>query len=112
MRISDWSSDVCSSDLPYKGGGAALADLLSNRVQVMFCNLPVCLPHIKAGKLTALGVSSARRSELLPQVPTIAESGLQRSEESRVGQACVRTCRFRGSPYHYKKKYVEISNTT
>lgn len=62
--------------VPYKGGGAALADLLSNRVQVMFCNLPVCLPHIKAGKLTALGVSSARRSELLPQVPTIAESGL------------------------------------
>ncbi|MBO1114485.1 tripartite tricarboxylate transporter substrate binding protein [Bordetella petrii] len=62
--------------VPYKGGGAALADLLSNRVQVMFCNLPVCLPHIKAGRLTALGVSSARRSELLPQVPTIAESGL------------------------------------
>jgi len=62
--------------VPYKGGGAALADLLSNRVQVMFCNLPVCLPHIKAGKLKALGVSSASRSEQLPEVPTIAESGL------------------------------------
>jgi len=62
--------------VPYKGGGAALSDLLSNRVQMMFCNLPVCLPHIKSGKLIALGVTSKKRSELLPEVPTVAESGL------------------------------------
>lgn len=62
--------------IPYKGGSEPLPDLMSNRVQLMFCNLPVCLPHIKSGKLVALGVTSARRSPLLPEVPTIAEAGL------------------------------------
>jgi tripartite-type tricarboxylate transporter receptor subunit TctC len=62
--------------VPYKGGDAAMPDLLSGRVQFMFCNLPICLPHIRAGKLIALGVTSAKRSSLLPQVPTMAEAGL------------------------------------
>lgn len=62
--------------IPYKGGSAPLPDLISGRVQLMFCNLPVCLPHIKSGKLVALGVTSAKRSPLLPDVPTIAETGL------------------------------------
>jgi tripartite-type tricarboxylate transporter receptor subunit TctC len=62
--------------VPYKGGSEPLPDLMSNRVQLMFCNLPVCLPHIKSGKLIALGVTSAQRSSLLPDVPTIAEAGL------------------------------------
>jgi len=62
--------------VPYRGGGAALADLLPGRVDAMFCNLPLCLPHIQSGKLVALGVTSARRSSLLPDVPTIGESAL------------------------------------
>jgi tripartite-type tricarboxylate transporter receptor subunit TctC len=62
--------------VPYKGGSAALTDLLSGRVQMMFCNLPVCLPHIKTGKLVALAVTSTDRSVLLPQIPTVAEVGL------------------------------------
>lgn len=62
--------------IPYKGGSEPLPDLLSNRVQVMFCNLPVCLPHIQSGKLVALGVTSTQRTSVLPDVPTIAEAGL------------------------------------
>ena len=62
--------------VPYKGGAPALTDLLAGRVQMMFCNLPLCLPHIRSGKLIALGVTSARKSPLLPNVPTISESGL------------------------------------
>ncbi|HEY9278822.1 MAG TPA: tripartite tricarboxylate transporter substrate binding protein [Eoetvoesiella sp.] len=62
--------------VPYKGGSDALADLLSGRVQVMFCNLPVCLPHVKSGKLHALAVTSSKRSVLLPEVPTMAQAGL------------------------------------
>ncbi|WP_237173436.1 Bug family tripartite tricarboxylate transporter substrate binding protein [Paracandidimonas lactea] len=62
--------------VPYKGGGDALADLLPGRVQMMFCNVPLCLPHIRSGKLRALAVTTAKRSTLLPDVPTMDESGL------------------------------------
>jgi len=62
--------------VPYKGGSAALSDLLGGRVDAMFCNLPVCLPHIRSGKLTALAVTGARRSTLLPEVPTMIEAGV------------------------------------
>jgi tripartite-type tricarboxylate transporter receptor subunit TctC len=62
--------------VPYKGGEAAMTDLLSGRVQFMFCNLPVCLSHIRAGRLVPLGVTSEKRSALLPQVPTMTEAGL------------------------------------
>jgi tripartite-type tricarboxylate transporter receptor subunit TctC len=62
--------------VPYKGGGAALTDLLAGRVDAMFCNLPVCLPHIRSGKLVALAVTAGRRSPLLPDVPTMVEAGI------------------------------------
>ncbi|MCX5590814.1 Bug family tripartite tricarboxylate transporter substrate binding protein [Alcaligenes endophyticus] len=62
--------------IPYKGGSEALSDLLPGRVQAMFCNIPLCLPHIEAGKLRALAVTTKERSALLPAVPTMAESGL------------------------------------
>ena len=66
--------------IPYGGGGAALNDLLPGRVQVMFCNLPLCLPHIKSGKLRALAITSSQRSALLPDVPSMAEAGLPQYE--------------------------------
>jgi tripartite-type tricarboxylate transporter receptor subunit TctC len=65
-----------ATHVPYKGGAPALSDLLTGRVQMMFCNLPICLPHIRSGKLVALGVTGARRSVLLPDVPTMGEAGL------------------------------------
>ena len=62
--------------IPYKGGSAPVTDVMGGRVSAMFCNLPLCLQHIRAGKLTALGVTSPKRSPLLPEVPTIAEAGV------------------------------------
>jgi tripartite-type tricarboxylate transporter receptor subunit TctC len=62
--------------VPYKGAGPALQDLLGGLVDAMFCNLPVCLPHIRSGKLIPLAVTSARRSSLLPEVPTMQEAGI------------------------------------
>ncbi|HTJ98098.1 MAG TPA: tripartite tricarboxylate transporter substrate binding protein [Bordetella sp.] len=64
------------TEVPYKGAGAAVADLLSGQVQMYFMNVLQCLPLIKAGKLRALGVTTPRRSPIAPDLPTIAESGL------------------------------------
>ena len=60
--------------IPYKGGGPALIDLISGRVQVMSSSLPSAVPHIKTGRVRALAVTSLARSSALPEVPTVAES--------------------------------------
>jgi tripartite-type tricarboxylate transporter receptor subunit TctC len=60
--------------VPYKGSAPALADLLSGQVDLMFDNLGVSLPHVKAGKLRALAVASPRRYRTLPDVPALNES--------------------------------------
>lgn len=61
--------------VPYKGDAPAVTAVLANQVPMMFPTLPVALPYIKAGRLRAIAVSSAKRSPLLPEVPTVAESG-------------------------------------
>jgi len=60
--------------VPYKGVGPAMPDLLSGQVQLLFSDMPPFVPYIKIGKLRALGVTTAKRSPLLPDIPAIAES--------------------------------------
>jgi tripartite-type tricarboxylate transporter receptor subunit TctC len=62
--------------LPYKGGGPAMIDLLAGNVDLGFSTVATAIGPIKAGRLRALGVTSAKRFELLPDVPTIAEAGV------------------------------------
>jgi len=62
--------------VPYKGQPPAMIDLISGQVQVMFPNIPVSLPHVKARKLRALAVTTTKRASLLSDLPTIAESGI------------------------------------
>jgi tripartite-type tricarboxylate transporter receptor subunit TctC len=59
--------------VPYKGAAQAITDLLNGQVQVLFEPLPASIQHIKSGKLRALGVTTAARSEALPEVPAVAE---------------------------------------
>jgi tripartite-type tricarboxylate transporter receptor subunit TctC len=59
--------------VPYRGGAPALTDLMAGQVQVMFDNVPTSAEHIKAGKLRGLAVTSTARSEVLPDLPTVAD---------------------------------------
>ena len=62
--------------VPYKGGGPALTDLIAGQVEMYFAGISTALPLIKDGKLRAIAVTSARRTAIMPEMPTIAESGL------------------------------------
>jgi tripartite-type tricarboxylate transporter receptor subunit TctC len=63
--------------VPYKGSGPALTDLLAGQTQVMFSSVPTALPHIKSGRLRPLAVTRLARSTLLPELPTVHESGIR-----------------------------------
>src|SRR3546814_16734808 len=105
MRISDWSSDVCSSDLARRLGG----EIVNADSQQVYRGLDVgtakptsaeraAVPHhlldvVEPGE----GMDAARFAAL-------ADAAIARSEERRVGKECVRKCRSRWSPYLYKKK--------
>ena len=65
--------------VPYKGGGPVMQDLLGAQVQSSFMNINTAVPQIRTGKLRALVITSARRSPLLPDVPTLEESGVKES---------------------------------
>ncbi len=62
--------------IPYKGSGPAVADLIGGQVQLMFDNIPSSMPHIRSGKLRALATTGPVRSPALPDLPTVAESGV------------------------------------
>jgi tripartite-type tricarboxylate transporter receptor subunit TctC len=64
------------TQVPYKGAAPALADLIAGQIEMTFDNIPAAIGHIKGGKLRALAVTSAKRSAILPEVPTIAEAGV------------------------------------
>jgi tripartite-type tricarboxylate transporter receptor subunit TctC len=63
--------------VPYKGGGPAISDLLGGQVDAGFMNINSVIQHINAGKLKVLAITSEKRSPLLPQVPTLGESGVK-----------------------------------
>ena len=76
MELFKLMSGIELVHIPYKGNAPAIADLLGGQLPVMFDNLPGAMGHIKAGRVRVLGVSSVVRHPSLPDVPTIAESGL------------------------------------
>ncbi len=68
--------------VPYKGAGPAMIDVLSGQVQLYFATMPAAMPHVKSGRLVPVAVTSAKRSRALPDLPTIAESGVPGYEAS------------------------------
>src|SRR3546814_11931081 len=108
MRISDWSSDVCSSDL----GLVVAAEQLGKLARAPGIVLALALHHVAVGlaglrvgavRLIALAVLAVQRGRRLAAVVAVGLAAgvvLVRSEERRVGKGCVRTCSPRWSPYH------------
>jgi tripartite-type tricarboxylate transporter receptor subunit TctC len=74
MELFKTTAGVFLTHIPYRGTGPAVTDLLGGQVGVMFLPIHVALPHVKAGKMVALGLGSDKRHPLLPQVPTLAEA--------------------------------------
>ena len=82
MELFKTMAGLKITHVPYKGSAPAVTDLLGGHVPVMFDNMPSALPHVKAGKLRALAVSTLKRSPVAPEIPTVAESGLPGFEVS------------------------------
>lgn len=75
MELFKQTTGIFLTGIPYRGGGPLLNDLLAGTVPMIFINQDAALPHIKAGKVRAIAISSLQRNPLYPDVPTVAESG-------------------------------------
>jgi tripartite-type tricarboxylate transporter receptor subunit TctC len=76
MALISNMTGIAMTHVPYKGAGAAVADVLGGQIQALCSSLAGLLPHIKSGRVRALGVTTAKRNPQLPDVPTIAEAGI------------------------------------
>lgn len=76
-ELLNMAADIRIVHVPYKGAGPGMTALLANEVNVMFNGLSAALPHVKSNRLRALAVGGDKRSNLLPELPTVAESGLK-----------------------------------
>jgi tripartite-type tricarboxylate transporter receptor subunit TctC len=72
--------------IPYRGTAPAVTDLLSGQIQVLFTGVPAVLPQLRSGKIRALAVSSPKRIAVLPDVPTVAESGVAGTRDFEADQ--------------------------
>jgi len=83
MEVLKASAKVDIVHIPYKGGGPAVQDVISGQIPLAVINAPPLMPHIRSGKLRALAVMNAKRSALLPEVPTVGEAvGIDRATSS------------------------------
>ena len=76
LELLKWKAGIDITHIPYKGSGPAIQDVIAGQVDMMFDTSVVAGPHIESGKLRAIAVSSAKRLPSLPNVPTVAESGV------------------------------------
>jgi tripartite-type tricarboxylate transporter receptor subunit TctC len=75
MELFKQTAGIFLTGIPYRGGGPMLTDMLGGTIPMMFINQDAALPHVKAGKMRAIAVSSAQRNPLYPDVPTVGEAG-------------------------------------
>jgi tripartite-type tricarboxylate transporter receptor subunit TctC len=76
MEMLKMQTGIDMLHVPYKGSGSTVPDMIGGRIDVMFGSAPALLPHVRAGRIRALGISSTKRSAAATDIPTIAESGV------------------------------------
>ncbi len=76
MEVFRWMAGIDFVHVPYKGGAPAILDVMSGQLSLMFPTVAMANPHVKSGRLVALGISSMKRTSVLPDVPTVAEAGV------------------------------------
>ena len=76
VELFKMSAGLDITSVPYKGGGLSMIALVGNETQLAFATPPASIPHVKSGRLKAIGVTTAKRSPALPDLPTVAESGI------------------------------------
>lgn len=76
MEVFRWMAGIDFVHVPYKGGAPAILDVMSGQLSLMFPTVVMANPHVKSGRLVALGISSKKRTSVLPDVPTVAEAGV------------------------------------
>jgi len=76
LELLDTTAGIKMTHVPYKGSGQVVGDLIAGQLQLASMGLPIAMPHVQSGKLRAIALTGATRSPLLPQIPTVAESGL------------------------------------
>lgn len=76
MEVFRWMAGIDVVHVPYKGGAPAIIDVMGGQLSLMFPTVVMASPYVKSGRLVPLGVSSAKRTSVLPDVPTVAEAGV------------------------------------
>ena len=82
MELLKYMTGINVVHVPFKGSGQAMPNLLAGQVQLVFDPMPSSLPHVKSGRLRAIAISTATRSPAVPELPTVAESGVPGYESS------------------------------
>jgi tripartite-type tricarboxylate transporter receptor subunit TctC len=77
LELFNVSAGTKITHVPYKGGGPAMTDLLGDQINLIFATAASAVPHVQSGKIRALAVTTAKRSQLVPDLPTVAEAGLR-----------------------------------
>lgn len=80
MELLKSDAKVFAVHIPYRGFPQAVTDMLGGNIQAMFAIAPILLPHVKSGKMKGLAVTSAKRSEMAPEIPSVAELGFPQLE--------------------------------
>ena len=97
--------------VPYKGGGPAMVDLLGGQINAVFATAASAVPHIQSGKINALAVTTAKRSQLVPNLPTVAEAGLPGFEANNWNGVMVPAKTPRAVIERLNKEFTAVLNT-